>query len=160
MRVGVTGHQEIPSAARAWVDDRLRELIAEWSLAIGVSSLAKGADQMFASCMLAAGHKLEAVIPCREYATTFDVAGLADYSELLGQAGTVVTLDFGQPSEDAFLAAGKYIVDNVELLIAIWDGEDAQGSGGTGDIVRYARSVNVPVSVVWLPGLGPHHSSN
>lgn len=159
MRVGVTGHQDIPSAGTAWIEHELRKTIAAWPTLTGVSSLAKGADQMFAGAILAAGSALEAVIPCRDYASTFDPADRAAYADLLGRASKVMTLDFGAPSEDAFLAAGRYVAGSVDHLVAIWDGEQAQGRGGTGDIVRHARSINVPVTVLWPPGLGAHGST-
>jgi hypothetical protein len=49
------------------------------------------------------------------------------------------------PSEDAYLAAGKHIVDRAGLLVALWNGKPAAGKGGTGDIVAYARSQGRPV---------------
>jgi hypothetical protein len=158
VRVGVTGHQDIPPSGSAWIDRELRNLIAAWPKVVGVSSLAKGADQMFAERVLAAGGSLEAVIPCREYASAFAPADRNDFFALLALAGKVETLEYERPSEDAFLAAGQYVADTVDHLIAIWDGEDAKGRGGTADIVRYARSIEVPVTVLWPPGAGEHGS--
>ena len=40
--------------------------------------------------------------------------------------------------EHSFLEAGRYIVDHCDRLFAVWDGKDAEGEGGTGDIVHYA----------------------
>ena len=37
-----------------------------------------------------------------------------------------MTLDYPSPSEEAFFAAGKQIVEAADELIAIWDGEPAQ----------------------------------
>ena len=44
----------------------------------------------------------------------------------------------GRPNE-AFLAAGRYIVDHCDVLFAVWDGLPAGAMGGTGDVVEYAR---------------------
>jgi hypothetical protein len=41
----------------------------------------------------------------------------------------------------AFLAAGIRIAEECEVLLAVWDGEGARGSGGTGDIVARARAI-------------------
>jgi hypothetical protein len=49
-----------------------------------------------------------------------------------------ITLAFASPSEQAFWTAGRQIVDGSDLLIAIWDGQEARGLGGTGDVVSYA----------------------
>jgi len=40
------------------------------------------------------------------------------------------------------------VVDNCDVLIAVWDGEGAQGQGGTGEIVARARSQGKPVVIV------------
>lgn len=153
MRLGITGHQDVPAEAVDSITRELRRLIAAQSPLRGLSSLAKGADQLFAMCVLDAGQPLEAVLPCREYADAFDEADRADYLALLARASTMVTLDFGSPSEDAFLAAGEYLVRHVDHLVAVWDGAEAQGRGGTRDIVAYARAHQIPVTVVWPPGV-------
>ena len=156
MRVGVTGHQVLPREHTAWIADQIRGVLAQAPAVVGVSSLAKGADQLFAQCVLDAGHALQAVLPCRDYAHAFDHADRDDYYALLGRAQTVVTLGFGPPSEEAFLAAGQFIASHVDRMIAVWDGGPAQGRGGTGDIVEYATSLCIPVTVVWPSGAGTH----
>ena len=35
-------------------------------------------------------------------------------------------LDHAEPSEEAFLAAGESVVDNCEMVIAVWDGAGAR----------------------------------
>ena len=62
-------------------------------------------------------------------------------------------LDHNSPSEEAFLDAGQHVVDRSDRLIAVWDGDDAQGKGGTGDVVRYARERGIEVIVVWPEGV-------
>jgi len=48
--------------------------------------------------------------------------------------------------------ASRFMVDNADRLIAVWDGEPARSYGGTADVVTYAREKGVPVSVVWPEG--------
>ena len=153
MKLGVTGHQELPTAEEGWIAQQLRAVISQHPSLLGLSSLAVGADQLFAEQVLDAGHGLIAVLPCRNYADTFDSAEKHVYDALLDRACATVTLDFGPPSEAAFLAAGQYVVDNSDHLVAIWDGQAAQGKGGTADIVAYARSHDVPVTIIWPAGV-------
>jgi hypothetical protein len=40
------------------------------------------------------------------------------------------------------------VVDNCDVFVAVWDGEGAQGQGGTGEIVERARSQGKPVVIV------------
>lgn len=160
MRIGVTGHQHIPERAREYVRRGLDAFLAAYEgrgLAVmGLSSLAWGSDQLFAAAMLNAGHGLRAIIPSRGYESTFDRRGLAAYRTLLAGAertAGVVTLDYPEPSGEAFLAAGMRVVDDCDLLVALWDGQPATGKGGTGDAVAYARSQGRPVTVIWPEGV-------
>jgi len=40
---------------------------------------------------------------------------------------------------------GHAIVDECDLLIALWDRKKAKGVGGTGDIVTYAKKKEIPI---------------
>ncbi len=153
MKLGITGHQDLPSDWVDWITREICQLIVERAPLTGLSCLAKGADQVFAACILEAGQSLEAVIPCLRYIEAFEEDDQAAYLALLAQASTTVTLDFEPPTETAFLAAGKYIVNRVDHLIAVWDGQSAQGAGGTADIVAYARAHDVPVTIIWPAGV-------
>jgi hypothetical protein len=51
-------------------------------------------------------------------------------------------------SGDSYLAAGRVLLNQTDLLIAIWDGKDAQGTGGTGQIVREALQRGIPT--LWV----------
>jgi len=103
---------------------------------------------------LAHGGELHAVIPCLGYEAAFEDAREAQlFIELLGQAGRVTRLDFDAPSEQAYWAAGQFVVAHSDLLLAVWDGEASRGLGGTADVVRHAHEHGVPVSVVWPPGI-------
>ena len=44
-----------------------------------------------------------------------------------------------------YALAGAYIVSRSHELIAIWDGKDARGEGGTGDVVKWRASGIIPV---------------
>lgn len=112
------------------------------------SSLAVGADQVFANLALAKGLGLITVIPCKGYEDTFETeADLNTYRSLLGSAEKTIELDWPKPTEEAFYAAGKYIAENSDLLIAIWNQKPAQGLGGTGDIVEYANQLGKTVKI-------------
>lgn len=154
MRLGISGHQNISVEVTAYVSPILIRLIDERkSNLVGVTSLAAGADQLFATLILKQGGSLHAIIPCRGYERTFsEPASLDRFKLLLTKAQRVETLDYSGPSEEAFLNAGRLVVDNSDLLVAVWDGEPAAGKGGTGDVVEYARSRDLEVIVVWPSG--------
>ncbi|MPZ67974.1 MAG: hypothetical protein GEU71_00400 [Actinobacteria bacterium] len=156
IRLGVTGHQEVPSGVDRLLQAEIRGLVESRSPAsgfIGVTSLAAGTDQLFADVILELGGSLHVVLPCLGYETTFsDSKTLDHFEDLLGHAEEVEKLTFPSPREEAFLAAGKRVVDLSDILLAVWDGKPARGLGGTADIVNYAGSVGRPIRVLWPTG--------
>lgn len=154
MRFGVTGHQILPPRIVDCAVQHWRRVLPIGAQLYGVSSLAEGADQLFAAHVLAAGGILEAILPCADYASSLVTdEGRAQFSELRRAAATVITLPYPEPSEQAFLAAGQVLVERCDHLFAIWDGRPARGPGGTADIVAYARSCGSPVTVLWVDGV-------
>lgn len=140
MKVGITGHQRLDEAsAWGWVESTInRELDTLATPLMAVSSLAIGADQLFASLVLRRGGQIYAVIPFPEYERTFGPEDVAAYRQILAKASSVEILQTVGTDEDAYLAAGRRIVELVDLMFAIWNGHPAKGKGGTADIVAYA----------------------
>ncbi len=62
-------------------------------------------------------------------------------------------LDFAEPSEAAFMAAGEAVVGRCQVVIAVWDGLPAAGLGGTADAVARARELGRRVIVIWPTGV-------
>jgi hypothetical protein len=155
MIIGATGHQNIPAAASPQIAHTLEQALRRYATALtGVCSLADGADQLFAGLVLELGGQLHVVVPCEGYERTMGTSVARErFKALLSRAHRVENLPFRQPSQSAFLAAGQHVVDLSRLLIAIWDGQDARGEGGTGDIVKYARSVGREIIVLWPEGV-------
>lgn len=141
MKVGITGHQHLPGDADwAWVAQEIAHELDNLGEPIeGLSSLAVGADQLFAELVLEHRGRLIAIIPFPDYASTFQTsrAGSA-YRRLLGEADEVVELPSQPTRQLAYLRAGQRVVDDADLLIAVWDGLPAEGLGGTADVVAYA----------------------
>jgi hypothetical protein len=141
MRIGVTGHQRLSEPANwEWVKQEMNHFLSSLSPPlICVTSLAVGADQLFASAVLQHGGALEVVLPFPEYESTFtEACGRQEYANLLKHASKIEVLEKVGSDEDAYLASGKRMVDKSELVLAVWDGKPAAGRGGTGDVVNYA----------------------
>jgi hypothetical protein len=154
-RIGVTGHRGIPAEARAHIRAGLRAVLCGHQGSMeALSSLAVGADQLFADIALDCGAELTAVIPSGDYEQGFTAPEeLAHYRRLKALATREVRLAFPYSTDEAYYAAGAYIADHCDRLLAVWDGLPARGHGGTGDIVRYARDLGKPVTVIWREGL-------
>jgi hypothetical protein len=146
MKIGITGHRNLGNAdTMSWVSSFLGDCVRHQSITMGLTSLAIGADQLYAEILLKFDVPYTAVIPCAAYEMTFGPEELKEYDRLLRRATNNCILSYLHPSEEAFYAAGKYIVENSEGLIAIWDGNPAKGLGGTGDVVKFAKELHVPV---------------
>lgn len=149
MRIGVTGHQDLGDRGGR-LDKSVREYLGGVEVLVGISSLAIGADQLFATAVLDLGGSLEVVVPSANYTTTFAAhADRARYASLLSRATSIEQMPFDDPSEAAFLEAGKNVVRRADRILALWDGLEAAGIGGTADVVAYARSRGTPVFVLW-----------
>src|SRR5947209_15486244 len=140
MRAGITGPRHIgDAAARDWIANTLARLLDAERVTEGWSSLAEGADQLFAELILATARKLAVAIPCANYPAAFETdAGRTAYQRLLKQAHRRVQLAFDGPGEAAFLEAGRRIAESCDVLFAVEDGKAARGINVTGPIVEYA----------------------
>lgn len=160
-RVGITGHRVIPPAVCRHVRAGLAAALTAAGYQTGpacrplevLSSLAIGADQMFAEVALAHGARLTAVLPSADYERTFATDELVLFQRLLDRAHRQVLLDYAKVCDEAYYEAGTYIADHSDLILAVWDGRPARGHGGTGEIVDYARRRGTPVSVIWKAGV-------
>jgi hypothetical protein len=156
-RIGLTGHRVIPAGAYGHVRAELTAALRAPRESAGpveaLSSLAAGADQLFARIALDSGALLTVVTPAADYETTFEPDDLDRFRHFLTRAQSHVALDYAQVSGEAYFAAGAYIADHCDLMLAVWDGRPARGLGGTADIVDYTRTLGKPVSVIWKPGV-------
>ena len=152
-RVGITGHRDLHDPTCGLVSAAIALQLGEFGSVHGISSLAEGADQIFAEQVLRAGGVLTVVIPSARYARSFGTsAGEAAYRHLRAQAREAIELPFSAPSDEAYLAAGQHVVVLADVLLAVWDGTPSRGVGGTADVVAFAGQCGVPTTVVWPPG--------
>lgn len=112
---------------------------------------------------LAAGALRKREVPQEDIDTA-----LAAMEKLAGDAHRVLELADWQPGDEAHLAQnwqsrryatiGQMLVRQADLLIALWDGKPARGSGGTADVVSEARRSGVPVVWIDTRKVGPARS--
>ena len=144
MKVAITGHQYLGSDETAfWVSAELEILINSLKITTGYTCLAIGTDQLFAEVLLKHAVPFVAVLACAEIEKSFkDAEAVAVFRQLCAQASGIIRLPFEQPGGEAYFAAGKVVVDQADLLLAVWDGQPAKGLGGTADVVGYAQQVH------------------
>jgi hypothetical protein len=151
--IGMTGHQGLTPDTEILVARAIADELRGVRDLVGITSLAEGADQIFAEHVLAAGGQFVVILPAADYIRTFsDNSARERYRRLLDSAIQVVHLPFATSSEDAYWAAGREVVNRSDLLLAVWNGKPAGGLGGTADVVAYAREHGRPTVVIWPPG--------
>ncbi len=156
IRIGVTGHRILTDIEKidAAVEVALRRIEDRFpgeALTV-ISALAEGADRIVARHVLArSGARLVVPLPLRksDYMADFtSKESRAEFLNLLERTADVVEMPRAPSREQAYEAAGNYVLDNSDVLITIWDGREAQGPGGTADIVQRARKRRLPIAWV------------
>lgn len=152
-RIGITGHRGLPPATAHLVKNALRDALAEHGASItGVTSLADGADQLFARAVVDQGGLIEVIVPATRYRAGLPADTHAEYDDLLSHASTVHRLDFAESTSEAHMAASELMISMVSELLAVWDQQPARAYGGTADVVAHARDQGRPVRIIWPRG--------
>lgn len=170
--VGVTGHrdlrpEDIPALEKEFgnILKRLQHDYQDSTRSdaplVLVSALAEGADRLAARVALAIGATLVAAIPMPsdEYRQDFETAAAqTEFDQLMDLAFTTRVMGFvpGNTAENVrndpvcrakqYRAVGVFIVQQCNVLIALWDGNDDRAMGGTAEVVAFKRE-GIPLGV-------------
>lgn len=156
MHVAVTGHMDVADDAteliRSAIDTKLEELRRRSDSIVGISCIARGADSIFAKAILDQGFTLEVVLPSKNYRTDkVKPHDLERFDTLATAASVVHVMPFNDAGREAYEAANSTLLRQADILIAVWDGDESK-RGGTGTVVAEARTIGIPVTVIWPEG--------
>ena len=181
IRIGVTGHrpdklsradldvlrerisqviEQVRQVALEAAADRSTGYLEEKPILRVVSALAEGSDRLVAEVALAAEFELHVILPYAAdiYAQEFETAdSRAEFRRLLAAANAVLVLDGTARDDEAYERVGFAVLQQSDVLIAVWDGEEAAGRGGTADIVRHAAEQGTLLA--WVRADPPHQTS-
>lgn len=151
--IGVTGHRLLREEDRLTLTRavkselvRLKERYPNTPLLM-LNSLAEGADLLCADAAKDLDIPLSAVLPMdREtYTKNYSEADRKKFSEHASRAASCFTAPDQEPGrageypDRAYRQAGIYIVTHCHVLLALWDGKEAEKGGcGTPEMVRIA----------------------
>jgi hypothetical protein len=145
VRIGVTGHIRLTESSHRLIFDALVQELRQYVGMRGVTCLAEGADRLFAEAVRQCSGTYEVVLPGANDEGT-------ELLRLLAEAAAVSQLPaLAQPAE-SYAAASEEMLRRSDRLVAVWDGDERGGPGGTADTVARARARGVPVTVVWPDG--------
>jgi hypothetical protein len=121
-----------------------------------VSSLADGVDQIVSEVALREGHEVQACLPFSgaDYRADFpsdDWRKVFDEIRKSPRCTAVLVLDGGRGdlASASYQAASRVVVQQSDLVVAVWNGERSRGPGGTRDAMADALNAGIPV--VWVP---------
>ncbi|MDO9088097.1 MAG: hypothetical protein Q7U53_17960 [Anaerolineaceae bacterium] len=153
LKIAVTGHRFIDS--NQILLDSINSIIHELlDKNIGIvfflySALAEGSDQLVAELALL-HEEIQLIvplpIPSSEYLDDFEThVGIQKFTELVQSAHRIIQLPDQPNHESAYQFLGEYLVQECDIIIAIWNGEFSQTKGGTGEVVKFAIEKKKPV---------------
>ena len=170
LSIGIIGHRpnRLPASGRAAVERQIDEVLgllrkaaettrdryatffadAPVTLTM-ISALADGADRMAARAALRDGFALASALPfpIADYEKDFsDAASREEYADLLARSARTLVLpgDHDREPRD-YQAVGHLIIDNADIILAVWDGGGSGGRGGTTELVERAAAMGVPI---------------
>ena len=148
--IAVTGHRDMieTEAIDLEVNNYLRQLVHDNKdkEIVLLSPLADGADRYVAERFLAlkSEHEnLKLVVPMpfgqERYEEDFDEASKEEFLDFWVKSESVFAVK--RVSANGYVDVGRYIVDESDILLALWDGTFTGKLGGTGEVVEYARTM-------------------
>ncbi len=126
--------------------DLARNVFAELEVKEIVSGMALGWDQACVDAAIDLGIRFTAAIPFEGQELTWPLASMLKYRKMLVRANSVEIVSKGRYSADKMFKRNRWMVDDCDKLIALWDGG---ARSGTADTVRYAEQQGKPVINVW-----------
>jgi uncharacterized phage-like protein YoqJ len=157
MKVAVTGHR--PNKLNNEYDGigpysdhiryHLQEVISTYTVGVHlgmnltlISGMALGVDMIWAELAIANNIPFIAAIPCQGQHSVWPQKSKERYLDLIDHPlCTKMYISIGEYSPQKMQLRNKWMVDNCNLLVAVWDGT----TGGTKNCYNYAISVNKPV---------------
>ncbi len=154
--IGVTGHRFLVEVDKitAGIDqalDHIEKSFGDQPFQV-ISALAEGADRLVVQRVLKRqGAQLVVLLPVpqTDYLVDFKTPeSKLEFQELLYKADQIVNLPPAPSREEAYVAVGTYLLEQMDVLLAVWDGQKTQGVGGTGEIAAKARQIGLPLAWV------------
>lgn len=161
--VGVTGHRDLVDGEVAALERRVAAFFVELQADFPdtpvrvMTALAEGADRLVAKVAIEAGLQVQAVLPmpAEDYMQDFESSASRDEFTALCRQSEVLTLPVtttaadewrqkGHARDVCYANAGMYISAHCHILLAIWDGVQSEGVGGTSQVVYFQHYDRLP----------------
>ncbi len=157
LRIGVTGHRFLDEVEKlsAGIDQTLAQLEEafpgrKWTV---LSPLAEGADRLVVWRAIRFRPFARLVVPLPlavdSYQRDFETyESRLEFQDMLDLADVILPPPLAPSREEAYYAAGEYVIRQADVVVALWDGRGAESRGGTGEMVALARQRQIPLAWV------------
>lgn len=140
VNIAITGHRPArlkgqEAAISAWISQQIKELNKEQGIFKAYCGMAQGTDQLFALECIEQNIPLSCVYP-------FKREKYHPQEEYIMDSAAEVIILKDIYSRSSYFKRDKYMVDNCDVLLAVWDGKQ---NGGTWLTIKYAMSRNIPI---------------
>lgn len=151
MILGITGHRPpkiggytIPNPIYNYVCQQLEKYFKELKPDKIISGFCIGTDLYAANIGIKLNIPVLAAIPFIGQELKWNDIDQKRYNFLLSKVSEKVIVSPGGYSPEKMQIRNQYIVDNCDLLLAVWDGT----SGGTKNCINYAKSLNKQIIII------------
>ena len=155
IKIGVTGHR---SLNKKFISHYKLELFNKLSLLqqrhndiIIYSALADGADRLIIEQAIKLNIDFIVILPMKIecYKNDFTFDSELEFNKLLVKAKNIIEIplatnstlnsiqNYGYHRDLQYEKAGRFISDNCDILITLWDGIDTYLKGGTSETIKY-----------------------
>jgi len=141
--VGITGHRpqkvggfSLPNPTYIKVCKEIESHLKRLNPYKVISGMALGVDSWFVNISIKLGIPFIAAVPFKGQEESWSDKDKRIYNRFLEKAEEVIIVSPGGFSKEKFQIRNQYIVDNCDLLIAVFNGEPGSG---TANCVKYAQ---------------------
>ncbi len=110
-----------------------------------ISGMALGWDMAWAEAAIEMHIPVVAAVPFSGQESTWPLASRDRYQQILSQCQRVEIICPGPYGSWKMQERNQWMVDNSDMVIALWDGSD----GGTANCVQYAERLNRQIHNLW-----------
>ncbi len=145
----ITGHRDIANKDIECLKEKVGNVFSEYKTKypntdiVLLTALSEGADILVAEVALNNNILVNVILPFEKekYLEGFeDKDEVVKFNDLISQANNEITLEPKENSGLCYDNLGKYLVNNCNILLALWDGENNSKIGGTSEVVNYMET--------------------
>lgn len=159
VKIGITGHLSLQDPEL--IGESIRQILKSVANRYPAeqlsfySPLSPGADLLSAEIAMEHSIPLYVILPFNqeEYLQTFSAKDRKTFLQVLNKVEGIIKLS-DEKHDTVYQMLGDYLVENMDVLIAIWDGQEARGPGGTGDVVQDFRQSHKPLAWIKADNMG------